>query len=93
MNIGPTFVHKNHGHESHKRTLGPGETEFPAGARASDMSPSYNKPGSIMHWVNEAEEARDPRHPASPVPVPQAGAEVPELSERRGSCCDGPHGH
>ena len=58
MNIGPTFVHKNHGHESHKRTLGPGETEFPAGARASDMSPSYNKPGSIMHWVQESEEAK-----------------------------------
>ena len=58
MNIGPTFVHKNHGHVSHKRTLGPGETEFPAGARASDMSPSYNKPGSIMHWVQESEEAK-----------------------------------
>ena len=58
MNIGPTFVHANHGHMSHKRTLGPGETEPPAGARASDMSPSYNKPGSIMHWVQESEEAK-----------------------------------
>merc|ERR1719247_4114332 len=48
MNIGPTFVHANHGHMQHKRELGPGETAPPAGSRATDMSPSYNKPGSIM---------------------------------------------
>ena len=58
MNIGPTFVHANHGHMQHKRELGPGETAPPAGSRATDMSPSYNKPGSIMHWVQESEEAK-----------------------------------
>merc|ERR1719163_1718750 len=30
----------------------------PHGSRSSDMSPSYNKPGSIMHWVQESEEAK-----------------------------------
>ena len=30
----------------------------PHGSRPSDMSPSYNKPGSIMHWVQESEEAK-----------------------------------
>ena len=58
MNIGPTFVHVNHGHMSYHRELGPGETEPPAGSKQTDMSPSYNKPGSIMHWVQESEEAK-----------------------------------
>ena len=58
LNIGPTFVHKNQGHMSHRRELEPGETEHPAGSRTTDMSPSYNKPGSIMYWVQESEEAK-----------------------------------
>lgn len=58
MNIGPTFVHKNWGRVSHTRELKPGETQHPPGSRRTDMSPSYNKPGSIMHWVQESEEAK-----------------------------------
>ena len=58
LNIGPTLVHKNYARASHHRELGPGEVKAPFGAAARDSSPSYNKPGSIMHWVNEAPEAK-----------------------------------
>jgi hypothetical protein len=58
LNIGPTLVHKNYARVSHIRELGPGETKQPYGAAARDSSPSYNKPGSIMHWVKEAPEAK-----------------------------------
>ena len=63
LHLGPTFVHENHGRIPYSQTpneLGlPAGAKLPHGARSSDSSPSYNKPGSIMHWVNEAEEARD----------------------------------
>ena len=58
LHIGPTFVHKNHARISHVRELGPGETVQPFGAMKRDSSPSYNKPGSIMHWVQESQEAK-----------------------------------
>ena len=58
MNIGPTFVHINHGHMRQQRDLLPGETKHPHGSRQTDSSPSYNKPGSIMHWIQESEEAK-----------------------------------
>lgn len=56
LNLGPTFVHKNHGRVNHMRD-NKGEPP-PFGSRQSDASPSYNKPGSIMHWVMESEEAK-----------------------------------
>ena len=55
LNLGPTFVHRNHGRMNHQRD--PAEPA-PFGSRQSDMSPSYNKPASIMHWVQESEEAK-----------------------------------
>lgn len=58
MSIGPTFVHINHGHMRQQRELLPGETKHPHGSRQTDSSPSYNKPGSIMHWIQESEEAK-----------------------------------
>lgn len=59
LNIGPTLVHKNYAHVVHTRQLGPGETSHPYGSSLRDSSPSYNKPGSIMHWVQEAPEAKN----------------------------------
>ena len=56
LNLGPTFVHRNHGRVQHQRD--DGGRPAPHGSRQSDMSPSYNKPGSIMHWVQESEEAK-----------------------------------
>jgi hypothetical protein len=57
LHLGPTFVHKNHGHLTHVRD--PDEPKpAPYGSRPSDQSPSYNKPGSIMHWIHESEEAK-----------------------------------
>ena len=58
LHIGPTFVHQNHKRIWHTRALGPGETDHPFGAARNDSSGSYNKPGSIMHWVLESEEAK-----------------------------------
>jgi peptidyl serine alpha-galactosyltransferase len=58
LHIGPTFVHQNHKRIWHTRALGPGETDHPFGAARNDSSGSYNKPGSIMHWVREAPEAK-----------------------------------
>ena len=55
LNLGPTFVHKNHAHIQQKREAGEGQ---PYGSHSTDQSPSYNKPGSIMHWVHESEEAK-----------------------------------
>jgi hypothetical protein len=54
LHLGPTFVHQNHKRIWHTRALGPGETAHPFGAARNDSSGSYNKPGSIMHWVREA---------------------------------------
>ena len=36
MNLGPTFVHKNYGHMTHRRELQPGETQHPHGSRQTD---------------------------------------------------------
>eukprot|EP00966_Prymnesium_polylepis_P107536 2489177-Prymnesium_polylepis.1 len=58
LSIGPTFVHKNHKNVWQHRTLEPGEAEHPFGAVLGDQSGSYNKPGSMMHWVQEAPEAK-----------------------------------
>lgn len=55
LHIGPTLVHMNHGHIA--QTRDPDE-KSPYGSVRTDRSPSYNKPGSIMHWVNEAPEAK-----------------------------------
>ena len=57
LNLGPTFVHRNHGRMTHKRE-DDGQPP-PYGSRPTDMSPSYNKPASIMHWVQESEEAKN----------------------------------
>ena len=56
LNLGPTFVHRNHGRVNHMRD--DKGAKPPYGSRPSDISPSYNKPGSIMHWVQESEEAK-----------------------------------
>lgn len=56
LNIGPTFVHKNHGRIQHTYDESAGPR--PYGARSSDASPSYNKAASIMHWALESEEAK-----------------------------------
>jgi len=64
LNLGPTFVHKNHGRITHKRDEAPTPLKYesgnaaPFGSRPSDSSPSYNKPASIMHWALESEEAK-----------------------------------
>lgn len=55
LNLGPTFVHRNHGRINHVRDDG---EKAPFGSRKSDSSPSYNKAASIMHWVQESEEAK-----------------------------------
>ena len=53
LNLGNTFLHKNYARMTHTREKS--KTKPPFGARETDGSPSYNKPGSIMHWVAESE--------------------------------------
>mmetsp|Transcript_5293 Transcript_5293/g.11496 ORF Transcript_5293/g.11496 Transcript_5293/m.11496 type:complete len:625 (+) Transcript_5293:213-2087(+) len=57
LDLGNTFVHKNYAHITQRRE-GHSNGKLPFGARETDGSPSYNKPGSIMHWVHESEEAK-----------------------------------
>ena len=56
MHLGPTCVHQNHARIKYEHQAGQAK---PAGARATDLSPTYNKPASIMHWALEAREAQD----------------------------------
>jgi len=58
LNLGPTFVHKNHARIVHQRHPEAGGGKAPFGSKPSDSSPSYNKAASIMHWVGESEDAK-----------------------------------
>ena len=81
MHLGNTFVHRNYARVTHEREPPEGETALPKGALTTDVSPSYNKPGSIMHWVAESEvvsPCTEPPLHLTPPPLPSSSSSTPE---------------